>query len=392
MWPEFVRKITLLLLYDRLNSQNFRPRYWKPGNWFSQGEKEADKEHQTEAGSITNRASGSRMSSSKLQKQNLFLGDGGDKEKQSEEKNKLLEINALMANNLDIDSFKPYNFAEFGSFNYVIRSRNYNAAKGGEEQEADEQFLKFKPNKISLGPIQRNKPDASGINNNDSNQQQQQQFNSTSFNLTNLKHQEKKPSKSSKNDSIENLLQNHHTSSNLKLGKLPASYLEGSSEALNLGDNTQRTLADYDYSKVTDDIYKTFGKQKQSKYSYPQKITVLKTSRQQKQVPEPINHEEYFLNDLIENSNYTKSVSKGEFFGPNQRSMIVEKNVNSANPNGGKFSNLGGYRDGSTRLVPLESSRIDNRSLNGGANSNMSSATNFSQTRNNKLLKILGEY
>ncbi len=265
----------------------------------------------------------------------------------------------------------------------MIRSRNYNGGKSGEEQE--EQFLKFKPNKINLGPIQRNKPNPETT----TDTQLQQQLNSTSFNLQNLKLTDKKSIKQPKSDSIENLLQNHHTSSNLKLGKLPNN-LEGSSEVLNLGENTQRTLTDYDYSKVTDDIYKAFGKQKQSKYSYPQKITVVKTSRSHKQVPEPINHEDYLFNDLIENTNYTKSIigSKGEFFGPNQRSMIVEKNLNSAM----NSANPTRYRDGSTRLVPLESSRIDSRSINGGATSNMSSATNFSQARNNKLMKILGEY
>ena len=103
MWPEFVRKITLLLLYDRLNSQNFRPRYWKPGNWFAQGEKEGERE-QHEAGSSTFRANGSRMSSGKPQKQNLFMNDASDKDKQQpDDKNKLLEINALMANNMDLD-------------------------------------------------------------------------------------------------------------------------------------------------------------------------------------------------------------------------------------------------------------------------------------------------
>ncbi len=104
MWPEFVRKITLLLLYDRLNSQNFRPRYWKPGNWFIQSEKVYEKEH-NEAGPSTNRAnsSGRKMSSDKTQKPNFFINDNSDKDKQSDEKNKLLEINALMNNNLDID-------------------------------------------------------------------------------------------------------------------------------------------------------------------------------------------------------------------------------------------------------------------------------------------------
>lgn len=368
MWPEFVRKITLLLLYDRLNSQNFRPRYWKPGNWFLQAnDLQSDSPKKDQEGN--HRPNGSRHSSSRTQKNSLFMDESDTNKKDTIDKNSLLEISTLMANNLDINNFKPYDYSEFGSFNYVIRSRNYQGKPNDDDQ--DENRLKMKPNK--LNPIQRNKPE------ND------QQLNSTSFNI-NSKEGKKliKQDRNHPNQSIEDLLQNNLTGSNLKLGKIPG-YVQvsGSTENLNnIGDNTNRTT-DFDYSKVTDDIYKAFGKQKQSKYSYPQKITVLKTSRSNKPQAES-NHEEYYLNDLVEN---TKSMlgSKSDFFGQNQRSMIVEKGVNSANPNSK-------YRDGSTRLVPLESSRIDSRSINGGANSNMSSATNFSQARNNKLMKILGEF
>lgn len=35
MWPEFIRKMTVLLLYDRLNPSVFTPKSWKPGIWYS---------------------------------------------------------------------------------------------------------------------------------------------------------------------------------------------------------------------------------------------------------------------------------------------------------------------------------------------------------------------
>ena len=99
------------------------------------------------------------------------------------------------------------------------------------------------------------------------------------------------------------------------------------------------------------------------------------------------NKEEEFIHDLIENTNYSKSVlaSKNDFFGQSTGNKTNRDQLVS------KYSNLGGYRDGA-RLVPLESSRLDSRSINGGATSNLSSTTNFSTARNNKLLKILGEY
>lgn len=361
MWPEFVRKITILLLYDRLNSKAFRPRYWKPGNWFLEMS-----ENETALPVRTN----SRRST--------LLDEEIEVQEKIVEQNKLLDINSIMANNLDIDNFKPHDVSEFGSFNYMIRSKNYNVKPTEDE---DTTFLKFKNNKINLNPINRNKGD--------------ENLKSTSFNISSMNSKRLQPldKNNPEKTSIENLFQGG--GSNLKLGKLKGNSclnLNFSNENLDSDiQNTYRTNHDFEYSKVTDDIYKTFGKPKQSKYNYPQQIHVLKTSR--KPVPDQIKNED--IKDLIENSNYQQSViaSKNDFFGQSNRSMVVDKNRRASDlsqpPN--KYSNLGGYRDGS-RLIPLESSRLDNRSINGGTASNMSSATNFSTTRNNKLLKILGEY
>lgn len=368
MWPEFVRKITILLLYDRLNSKTFRPRYWKPGNWFLQMTGEAE-----EDGSATVRQRSSRTSSSKATKSNLFMEE--PEPEKAIENNSLLEINSLMNSNLDIESFKPYGVSDFGSFNYVIRSKANNNVKLNDEQ--DESFLKFKPNKINLNPLNRNK-----------NIESDAQLISTSFNSPQTSREKKLAPIERKNPNPDNLGDNFNSGSNLKFLQL-----HGSKEQLNFDDNlnTNRTGHDFEYSKVTDDIYKTFGKQKQSKYSYPQQIHVLKTSR--KAVPDPIKHEDYSIKDLIENTN-SVLVNKNDFFGKPNRSMVLDKNglgsqLGSAQPPG-KYSKLSAYREGS-RLVPLESSRLDSRSINGGgAASNMSSATNFSTNRNNKLLKILG--
>lgn len=401
MWPEFVRKITLLLLYDRINSQNFRPRYWKPGSWFLESNEGvaaavgqatgSNKKEQIEA--VTFRGNTSRMSSAKLSK-NSFFNEEIEVKEQKVEKNNLLDINTIMASNLDINSFKPYDMSDFGSFNYVIRSRvpNNNNSKPSQALDEDDLF-KFKSNRINLNPINRN-------NNNKNNNESSEftnQLKSTSFNLQNLT-KDKKLSTLDKNNpnqsSIENLFLNAQTASNLKLAKIAkgTSYLNlnGSNEQLNQLDdnqNTHRTSShDFEYSKVTDDIYKAFGKSKQSKYNYPQQIHVVKTaSKSNKQNGE--NKEEEFIHDLIENTNYSKSVlaSKNDFFGQSTGNKTNRDQLVS------KYSNLGGYRDGA-RLVPLESSRLDSRSINGGATSNLSSTTNFSTARNNKLLKILGEY
>lgn len=47
MWPEFIRKMTVLLLYDRLNPSVFTPKSWKPGIWYFIGNKNRN-EHESQ--------------------------------------------------------------------------------------------------------------------------------------------------------------------------------------------------------------------------------------------------------------------------------------------------------------------------------------------------------
>jgi hypothetical protein len=120
MWPEFVRKLTILLLYDRLNSKTFRPRYWKPGNWFlnmSNEQKEAERKMEEERGvsSTSRRSSNVNVDAKAL---NFFTGEA-PKDEKKEDKNSLIEIKTLMASNLDLNAFKPYEVSDFGSYNYM---------------------------------------------------------------------------------------------------------------------------------------------------------------------------------------------------------------------------------------------------------------------------------
>jgi hypothetical protein len=390
MWPEFVRKLTILLLYDRLNSKTFRPRYWKPGNWFlnmSNEQKEAERKMEEERGvsSTSRRSSNVNVDAKAL---NFFTGEA-PKDEKKEDKNSLIEIKTLMASNLDLNAFKPYEVSDFGSYNYMIRSKNPDAQGLDDHNES---FLKFKPNKINLKPL--NKSNANDASMGQLSVQFDQMMKKNNGNPKKLAPLDKNnPDK----QSLENLFS---TGSNLKLGKLKGnSYLQMNGLEENQFDEnlaTNRTIADFEYSKVTDDIYKTFGKTRQHKYSYPQQIHVMKTSRG-KPVPDPIMKaaEEYTINDLLENASYSKSVlnNNGDYFNQPNRSVMLEKTGANPNTQGSQMvpvNKYNAYRDNS-RLVPLESSRLDSRSINGGAASNMSSATTFSNNRNNKLMKILGE-
>lgn len=389
MWPEFVRKLTILLLYDRLNSKTFRPRYWKPGNWFlsmTNEQKEAEKKMEEERGTRSNNSRRSSRVNSGGKKCLFGLSDE-PKTENKDDKNSLLEIKTLMASNLDLNSFKPYEVSDFGSFNYMIRSRNNDGPQTVDDQS--ESFLKFKPNKLNLKPLNKTNANEGAVGNVSVQFDQMMKKNNQQKKLAPL--DKNNPDK----QSIENLFS---TGSNLKLGNLKGnSYLQLNDGADQFDQNlaTNRTTNDFEYSKVTDDIYKTFGRTRQDKYNYPQQIHVIKTSRG-KPVPDPLmkGQEEYTINDLIENSNYSKSVlgtSKGDYIGQitNRDKTAAGAMLNPGTTNQLASANKWGA---SSRLVPLESSRLDSRSINGGANSNMSSATNFSNNRNNKLLKILGDF
>jgi hypothetical protein len=336
MWPEFVRKITILLLYDRLNAKHFRPKYWKPGSWFL-AENNSDQNNNY-----------SKQEFDKLAKPSLFK-EKSEVKKLIEDTNSLLDISKLMSHNIDIDSFKPYDFSDFGSFNYVIRSRNFREKKHSQDainfDEYDPLF-KFKTSKSNHG-IQV-KQTSHNLNNN-SNENLNSSF---SFNV--------KPFKLSKNTAN----QTPKKSSNENLNQLIE---EANSRHFN-----NNSSNDFEYSKVTDDIYKTFGKPRHSKFSYPQQITVLNKPKSNKVTNS--NREEFMFPDFNESSTFSKTIlsnNNNNFF---DQSLVQGKSTAPLN----KYSNI----------LNQSNSRIDN----GGNTSSMSSSGNFhNSNKNNKLLKILGE-
>ena len=355
MWPEFVRKITILLLYDRINAKHYRPKYWKPGNWFLAADSKKD------PSDPLFRANYSRLSTAKLlSKPNLFKEES-EIVKPVEDSNNLLDIDQLMSQNIDIDSFKPYDYSDFGSFNYVIRSRNFREKKLSKDTfDADEHMIKFKTNRINLNAAANTKSN---------------QLKSISFNLkdnvdlsNNFFAKSTKPTQRIKNNFLSQL-----NSSN--------------DEGLNqLEDDTHgmHVSQEFEYSKVTDDIYKTFGRPRHSKFTYPQQITVLKNKPKHAQQEKATNKEEFLFPDFIESSTFSKSIlTSKNFFEPSNGSLMnINKNEAAAVASVNKYSNL----------INANHSRLDSHSIAGGTASNMSSAGNFHGNRNAKLLKILGEF
>ena len=130
MWPEFIRKLTILLLYDRLNSSNFQPASWKPGPWYQSSTNESvstasdhsNNKHKKHAlDPIKFNPNIARISTAK---RNLFPDESS---KQVTETNSLFDVSLIMSQNMSLESFKPYESTDFGSHQYMIRSKQFHS-------------------------------------------------------------------------------------------------------------------------------------------------------------------------------------------------------------------------------------------------------------------------
>jgi hypothetical protein len=106
MWDEYIRKMSLLLLFDRLNWPEFRPKFWKPVIEVNRMKIEAE-EIKLPSINSTNVRTG--------------FEDGHIRDKQKEAQFEKLE--QIMSKNMRLDYFRQKT-SDFGSYKYVIRSKD----------------------------------------------------------------------------------------------------------------------------------------------------------------------------------------------------------------------------------------------------------------------------
>lgn len=107
IWPEFIRKLTILLLYDRKNFQVFEPRNWTPGIWYSITKSQSyliDHEPAFKLPFLTNSASSNRSNTKKI--------------------NSTFGVEQIMSPKMDMSKFKPHKLSEFGSVDLTIRNKS----------------------------------------------------------------------------------------------------------------------------------------------------------------------------------------------------------------------------------------------------------------------------
>lgn len=268
MWPEFIRKLTILLLYDRLNSSFYQPQSWKPGTWFQSYGSDSftipsDNSNRNKLKQTINHTrfnpNIARLSTAK---RNLLPDENL---KQKTETNSLFDVSQIMSQNMSLDSYKPHENSEFGSYQYKIRSKkNQKIIKeemlNSEDEDENNKFPKFDSN-LKM-KIKNKRADLKEV-------------------PINVEDWLEK-SDPLENDSKKSFVTNIEKEMNQKA-------------QLNMN---------FEYSKVTDDIYKSFGRIRKA-FNYPQQITVLGKVKTNKTTQENT-LKNFYIPDLIENIKYSK--------------------------------------------------------------------------------------
>jgi hypothetical protein len=131
MWPEFIRKLTILLLYDRLNTSSFQPASWKPGPWFQSSV--SNESASTASGNSNSQQKKNALDPVKFNpniaristaKRNLLPDESS---KQVTEASSFFDVSLIMSQNMSLESFKPYESSDFGSHQYIIRSKQFHS-------------------------------------------------------------------------------------------------------------------------------------------------------------------------------------------------------------------------------------------------------------------------
>jgi hypothetical protein len=111
-WDEFVRKMTILILFDRVNSSDYAPKSWDPltnmgASVMSKGLSRIERTH-TRLFSIKPKKS-IGDSTSPFTNQPLKLNPS-----------RVIDTVFLMKNDMALENYVPYEYNEFGSSLYVI--------------------------------------------------------------------------------------------------------------------------------------------------------------------------------------------------------------------------------------------------------------------------------
>ena len=105
MWPEFIRKLTILLIYDRLNSKGFSPKSWKPGSWFQSEILNSSTNYASQNKTGERTVFTPNMARLSTAKRNLFPDESA---LQVVESNNLFDVNLIMSQNMSLDNYKPH--------------------------------------------------------------------------------------------------------------------------------------------------------------------------------------------------------------------------------------------------------------------------------------------
>jgi hypothetical protein len=323
IWPEFIRKMTILILFDRINSDHFRPQYFRPKifdqamterlikqsnevklqQFNDESTNELHKIISDSTLSINNKKLNvsTDYSDSKITGWNnnetsynksktvdskmrlppieqtssfqLFM-EPSEKEFEKSHINNYFSVDEVMSDNMQLDNYKPHLDNEFGSFQYVIRSRHFFSNKSDDHLSSNDDLFSEFTYDLGLGDLNRSNRVKFGKNN-------LKPIN-TSFRFKNNKQNQF-------NNQISDSLETFKTTkpnnlSYLRLNKLnqqPNSDNDNGtviasqySYNLNTSISQSKSVKPYEYDKISNDIYKIFGRTKPP-INYPQQLSNL---------------------------------------------------------------------------------------------------------------------
>lgn len=179
-------------------------------------------------------------------------------------KNNYFSVDEIMSENMQLDNFKPHLENEFGSFQYTIRSRHLmnnslfssdeESDQNGDSDNSDQKFIRhnqLKPILSQSFTVRKKK-------------KHQYLTNSNSLELIN--NYSSKPNHLNTNSLFKQNKLNHTFDNEGSINTFAFS-----STYLNQSNLTNKSKP-YEYNKITNDIYKIFGRTKQA-ISYPQQLS-----------------------------------------------------------------------------------------------------------------------
>ena len=164
IWPEFIRKMTILLLYDRANTSNLRPKKFKPHliypidrskEFLTYQKEEKEEENQNDEDYKANKINKEKFEPTPYKYQLTLPSIFGDAEPKDEKiTNSIIDIKRIMAR--QVTSLKINQHEHFGSYKYVIQSNDVNNSRVMEAEKSDNVNEDNKDNDKVLGEMRQN--------------------------------------------------------------------------------------------------------------------------------------------------------------------------------------------------------------------------------------------